>query len=325
MYAQVEKPKENKSRAVANSVVQNKSSGKQGFGFLDNRPEAKTQNVLQLMMNDQRNVKNPKVMQRMAVMAVDNMNDQTDSLVWNNMQYAAQQAGGPIGDMRDNKVWNQLDDMDNIRIVEHGEEKKVGGKNANEIALSMTTGANKLPNNKAIGEITFQSCYAGVDGGQGSLVSDMALELKSRGLSGIPIKGRTGIAFGFEGLGEETATTTKNSYSWNDPKAERRYRKTIGEKEHGLEAYCEVMWELRQEKTKISNQYIFESPFAFCGYRKPWKLIKVKKTIWDMLDASTRSVRVSSEMEDYWDKVKTRMQQYGGFKPNDEALIMSYT
>ncbi|MBL4706919.1 MAG: hypothetical protein JKY48_00570 [Flavobacteriales bacterium] len=37
MYEQVEKPKENKSRAVANSVAQNKSNVKQGFGFVDNR------------------------------------------------------------------------------------------------------------------------------------------------------------------------------------------------------------------------------------------------------------------------------------------------
>ena len=37
MYAQVEKPKENKSRAVANSVAQKKSNVKQGFGFVDNR------------------------------------------------------------------------------------------------------------------------------------------------------------------------------------------------------------------------------------------------------------------------------------------------
>ncbi|MDC1162573.1 hypothetical protein OAT18_03945 [Tenacibaculum sp.] len=42
MYAQVEKFKENKSRAVANSAVQKKkkSSRKQGFGFVDNRPES---------------------------------------------------------------------------------------------------------------------------------------------------------------------------------------------------------------------------------------------------------------------------------------------
>lgn len=39
MYAQVDKSKENKSRAVANSVAQKKSNRKQGFGFVDNRPE----------------------------------------------------------------------------------------------------------------------------------------------------------------------------------------------------------------------------------------------------------------------------------------------
>ncbi len=43
MYEQVEKPKENKSRAVANSVSQKKSSDKQSFGFVDNRSEAVAQ------------------------------------------------------------------------------------------------------------------------------------------------------------------------------------------------------------------------------------------------------------------------------------------
>ena len=46
MYTQVEKSKENKSRAVANSVTQKKSNVKQGFGFVDNRPEALTQRKL---------------------------------------------------------------------------------------------------------------------------------------------------------------------------------------------------------------------------------------------------------------------------------------
>ena len=41
MYAQVEKPKENKSRAVANSVVQKKSNVKQGFEFM-NKSNKKT-------------------------------------------------------------------------------------------------------------------------------------------------------------------------------------------------------------------------------------------------------------------------------------------
>ena len=51
MYAQVEKPKENKRRVVANSVAQKKSSDKQGFGFIDNRPEAVAQKKLQEMAN----------------------------------------------------------------------------------------------------------------------------------------------------------------------------------------------------------------------------------------------------------------------------------
>ena len=47
MYAQVEKPRENKSRAVAHSVTQKKSSEKQGCRFTDNRPAAKSVKILQ--------------------------------------------------------------------------------------------------------------------------------------------------------------------------------------------------------------------------------------------------------------------------------------
>ena len=51
MYEQVDKSNENKSRAVANSVAQKKSSVKQGFGFVDNRPEALSLKSLQRMIN----------------------------------------------------------------------------------------------------------------------------------------------------------------------------------------------------------------------------------------------------------------------------------
>lgn len=40
MYAQVEKPKENKSKAIANSVVQKKNNMKQGLGLVDNRNQS---------------------------------------------------------------------------------------------------------------------------------------------------------------------------------------------------------------------------------------------------------------------------------------------
>lgn len=52
MYAQIVKSKENKSRAVANSAAQLKSRGKQTFGFLDNRSEAKAQKSFQMLINN---------------------------------------------------------------------------------------------------------------------------------------------------------------------------------------------------------------------------------------------------------------------------------
>ncbi len=52
MYEQVEKPKENKSKDIANSVIQNNGSGKQGFGFVDNRPEVIAQRKLQEMADN---------------------------------------------------------------------------------------------------------------------------------------------------------------------------------------------------------------------------------------------------------------------------------
>ncbi len=48
MYAQIEKPKENKSRAVANSVGQKKSNMMRSFGFVDNRPKAKKNEAIAL-------------------------------------------------------------------------------------------------------------------------------------------------------------------------------------------------------------------------------------------------------------------------------------
>jgi hypothetical protein len=57
MYAQVEKSKEYKSRAVANTEANNKSESMQGFGFVDNRPEAIAQRKLQEMANNNPQVK----------------------------------------------------------------------------------------------------------------------------------------------------------------------------------------------------------------------------------------------------------------------------
>ena len=57
MYTKVEKPKENKSKSVANAIGQKKSIGKQGFRFVDNRPEAVAQRKLQEMANNNQIIK----------------------------------------------------------------------------------------------------------------------------------------------------------------------------------------------------------------------------------------------------------------------------
>jgi len=40
MYAQIEKPKQNQSSSVTNSIIQKKSNAEQGIGLVDNRSEA---------------------------------------------------------------------------------------------------------------------------------------------------------------------------------------------------------------------------------------------------------------------------------------------
>lgn len=52
MYAQTEKTKEHKNKAVCNSVAQKKSNVKQSFGFVDNRPETVAQRKLQKIANN---------------------------------------------------------------------------------------------------------------------------------------------------------------------------------------------------------------------------------------------------------------------------------
>lgn len=63
MYAQVEKPKEKKSRAVANSVAHRKSNSTQGFGFVDNREEVATQRNVKKMYRPIMSITNAKLIQ----------------------------------------------------------------------------------------------------------------------------------------------------------------------------------------------------------------------------------------------------------------------
>jgi hypothetical protein len=66
MYARVEKSIENRSRAVTNSVAQKKSNVRQGFGFVDNRPETIAQKKLQEKADSSPHVKQLRAFQEMA-------------------------------------------------------------------------------------------------------------------------------------------------------------------------------------------------------------------------------------------------------------------
>lgn len=61
MYAQIEKSKVNKSRAVADSVAQKKSRVKLGLGFVDNRIESIVQRKLQKFADNNQQVDNYKL------------------------------------------------------------------------------------------------------------------------------------------------------------------------------------------------------------------------------------------------------------------------
>ena len=66
MYAQVEKPKENKSQSVANAVSKKQGGGESTFQFVDNRPEAVAQRKLQEMANNSPQVKQATQLQVVA-------------------------------------------------------------------------------------------------------------------------------------------------------------------------------------------------------------------------------------------------------------------
>lgn len=67
MREQVEKPKENISKAVANTIGQKKSDGERDFGFVDNRSEAVVQKKAQQLVSSSSKALQAKTLQRVIV------------------------------------------------------------------------------------------------------------------------------------------------------------------------------------------------------------------------------------------------------------------
>ena len=66
MYTPIEKPKENKNKAVADSLVQNKNKKSQGIKYIDNRDEAVVQRRLQQIANNNPQAQQASQLQLMA-------------------------------------------------------------------------------------------------------------------------------------------------------------------------------------------------------------------------------------------------------------------
>lgn len=239
------------------------------------------------------------VLQKMAVMAVDNYGDQADSLVWDNLHFAVSEVGAPVGDLQDHLVWNQAKKGEKIRIIEHGEPQKVGGKTASDIANTMLDDVNGIPAGN-VSSIEFQSCYAG--SGVSSLVSEMAKKLSEKGHKGIPVSGRTGIAFGFKGMGAKTAR--------DDEYQQTGY-------EYGEVAYHSAKMTYKDAKTKWTNVDVFGDKNALT-YNPPWILIGKTKDEWDSMKQRNKRRLVSSNLSDYWTAINGFMVSCNAFKSLDQ-------
>lgn len=285
-----------------------------------NSPQANRSSQIKAMANDCSS--SQPIYQRMAVMAVDNMKDQRDALVWNNLDYALKQAPGSVGDLKSNKVWSDLHKGETIRIVEHGEVRKLGNVDANKIVNSMKKPPNKLKTGLKISKVVFQSCYSRMKekGTNESLVSDMRNELnKIPGQENVPVEGSKGIAFGFEGMGERVARTSQGSYIWQNEGAKKvfdKLPKDIHSEEKGMKAYLDAMFSLQNETTKGGNE-VFKSLFI---YNDPWIIGGIKEDDWknnnDVKNRRKQMAKISVQMAPYWKKLAETMGSYGGFRPS---------
>lgn len=278
-----------------------------GVGIRDCRAE--TRRLAQLQRG---------IIQRMAVMAVNNMDEQEDLLVWNNMEHAKAAAPGAVGDLDVHKVWNQLQAGEEIRLVEHGskedednegpEKHLIGEVSANAIVVSMTATGNSIPRYPKI-RIVCQSCYAGTNG----LIEQVCRLLRRKGYPGVEVEGRTGVAFGFKGMNRSGKMDTGSRDVANEEATAN---------ENGEDKYFEF---IERNRGVASFRHLFKDGW----YGKPWEVIPVvkmrdgleeeigtedPKKIWDKLGAEKKMELVAEEMKEYWAACSESMRVAGGFK-----------
>lgn len=178
MYEQGEKPKMNKSSAVANSVAQKKRDGKHGYEFVDNRPEAVAQRVIERMNRDL------PITQRMAAIAGGKTTfNKKDFTQLSHLDWAVKISGGPVVDLDDSIAAIGIND--DLHLVQHGSKGAMNYQvNDTKVWHEIKAGpiaslliAN-LPNNFA-GRIRISSCYSGTPEQQGNDTTSLVAQIKT--------------------------------------------------------------------------------------------------------------------------------------------------
>lgn len=254
-----------------------------GISFADKRPIT----TIQKKVVDAIHLGTPKcIIQKMAVMACDNMNEESNALVWNNLEYAKSEAPGAVGDCGANKVWKFLNDNEQIRLVHHGNRQGlINGHDAGYIFNSMFhVEGESIPSGRKIGKVIFQSCFAGVDGGVAQGLSSLLQQIPEQ--KDVQVEGRTEVAFGFRGMGENTGEENKYDTVLN-----------------------EILSKPAINKTK-SGRPVLLPRGKYCF---PWDIVGVSKEVWDGYSPDVKMEEIASEMAPYWETVKTMMEQRGAF------------
>lgn len=144
MYEQVKKPKENKSRAVANSLSQRKGGEQQGFGFVDNLRKVVSIRKSQDIAN---NISTPAIQGVFTVVtAGDNRVDIDDvdtiaalTRIWAELKPSERQNGN----VKRNFVRRYEEILDKLHSGALGKIRSAAGK-ASAVVSSITTAASEV-------------------------------------------------------------------------------------------------------------------------------------------------------------------------------------
>ncbi len=205
------------SKAVANNVSQQKSSSRGDSEFVDNRPETKTLQSLQMIINGsprmavqrqrggniiggsepvikqaKKNVQkksDPKGVSQRKVVVASPLGglDKADFTLLSHINWAKAMSNAPVSDLDSDKDWKGVDKDEYVHLVEHGNVGMITGATPAEIANA----ANTLPKNYAKA-IRITSCFSGVQPPKKDSLIDQVKGKMDEEHKNIPVFGVTG-------------------------------------------------------------------------------------------------------------------------------------